>query len=149
MLESVETVVKALDEFSEKTGVRKDVIVVGGGACLLLRGMRDRTADLNIWVAEEEFRKLANEHRVFLHPMVDVALNLPEFPGIWIRKYNPYFKTDKVRGLYVYNLISMIVFKRGGYSRPERPKAKRDQDILDLAALNEVYKEEHRVKEVA
>lgn len=149
MFDSVDSVVKALEEFSEKTGVHKDVIVIGGGGCLLLRGMRESTADLNIWVAENQFRELANEHRVFLHPMVDVALNLPAFPGIWIRKYNPYFKTDQVNGLYVFNLISMIVFKRGGYSRPERPKAKRDQDILDIAALNEVYKEEHRVKEAA
>lgn len=147
MFDSVDSVVKALEEFSEKTGVHKDVIVIGGGGCLLLRGMRESTADLNIWVAETQFRELANEHRVFLHPMVDVVLNLPEFPGIWIRKYNPYFKTDQVHGLYVFNLISMIVFKRGGYSRPERPKAKRDQDILDIAALNEVYKEKHRVKE--
>lgn len=149
MFDSVESVAKALDEFSKETGVQQDIIVIGGGACLLVRGLRERTNDLNIWVAEDAFHRLATSNRVFVHPMVDVVLNLPEFPGIWIRKYNPYFKAEKVRGLYVYDLISMITFKRGGYSRPERPKAKRDQDILDIAALNEVYKEEHRVKEAA
>lgn len=149
MFDSVDSVVDALDKFSKETGISHDVIVVGGGGCMLLRGMRKSTNDLNIWVEEGAFRELADKHGVFVHPMVDVVLNLPEYPHIWIRKHNPYFQTLKVQKHRIYNLISMITFKRGSYSRPERPADKRAQDLLDIQALNELYKEEHRVKEVA
>lgn len=141
-----QTVVSGVKAFSEKTKIPLEAITLGGGGALVLRGLRDSTQDLNIWVNSDHFSKLAEDNKVFLHPMRDKVINPTELPHCWIRKYNPYFETDTFEGIRCYNLISMITFKRGSYNKVERPLAKRKQDKLDLIALDEVFRVVNKVR---
>jgi len=132
-------------------------MVVGGGGALVAMGLREETQDINLWLNEESFHKLAAYQNVICHPMVDTAFQYKSGHGeewdkehpIWIRKRNTYFDICEEEDLQIFDAMTLLIQKRGGYSRPERPKAKRDQDLADIRLLNDLLAEKNKVKEVA
>jgi hypothetical protein len=121
-------------------------MVVGGGAALMAHGLRDETDDINVWIEEGYFARLAEREKVICHPMTDTAFKI-DHAGIefWIRKLNPYHQYERLGVLEVYGVLALIVQKRGGILRPERPKVKRDQDREDLIKLDVIYRERNKV----
>lgn len=134
--------------FSNKHQVPVGDMVLGGGVALMLHGMREDTNDVNVWIEEEHFFRLAVEKKVICHPMTDTAFMI-EVNGVefWIRKANPYHESDDDLYMFrTYNILALIVQKRGGILRVERPLVKRQQDRIDLVKLDEVFKEKNKVR---
>ena len=132
--------------FAEKNNIPMNAIVIGGGASLMLRGLRETTADINIWIDEEHFTRLAAQEKVICHPLVDTVFNPKDFEYFWVRKRNHYFKVDEFDGIQVFDVLTCLIHKRGSLSRVERPAAKHKQDRLDLIKLDALFKEMHPVK---
>lgn len=146
---STNEVVAMVEVFCAAHDIPLDAIALGGGASLMLRGMRETTEDINLWILPDHFNKLADKHKVVNHPMVDTVVNPKDHPYFWVRKYNPYFKTNVIEDIPCLDVLSMIVFKRGSMAMPERPLAKRVQDKLDLRLLDEALSEKNKVKDIA
>ena len=144
---SVNEVCYMLDAFMIAESIPREDIVLGGGAALMLRGLRDTTKDINIWVSEKHFTRLAADNKVICHPMTDTVINPADHPYFWIRKYNPYFGTEEHEDFRCFDLLTMIINKSGGLGRVERPKDKREQDRKDLVILNGLLAEKNRVKQ--
>jgi len=135
--------------FAEKNNIPMECIVIGGGANLMLRGLRTHTSDINIWIDEEHFARLAEQEKVICHPLVDTVFNPKDFEYFWVRKRNHYFKVDEFDGIQVFDVLTCLIHKRGGINRVERPLAKRQQDRLDLIKLDALFKEMHPVRHTA
>lgn len=154
MFQSSYEIALALRVLFEDHAIPFEHTCVGGGGTLLAMGLREETADLNLWLHQDSFNKLAKYQGVIVHPMVDTAFQYKSGHGeawdkenpIWIRKRNPYFPSHNVEGLEVFDVMTMMIHKRGSFSQPERPKAKRDQDIIDIRNLNELLAEKNKVK---
>lgn len=150
MIESSYEISLMLRTLYEDHAIPFEHIVVGGGGALLCMELRESTEDLNLWLDEESFNKVAKYQNVIVHPMVDTAFqyktdNLDRAP-IWIRKRNHYFPIINVQGIQIFNPLTLMIQKRGGYARVERPLAKREQDIIDIRALNALMAEVNQVK---
>lgn len=143
---STNEIVLMVHTFCDTNDIPYDDVVIGGGAGLMLRGLRESTADINLWIDETHFARLAEQEKVICHPLVDTVFNPVGTPYFWIRKRNPYFKVDVVEGLKVFDILTYLIHKRGGINRVERPLAKRQQDRLDLIKLDALFKEMHQVK---
>lgn len=153
MIDSSLDIATKLAVLIESHGIPFEHIVVGGGGALVCMGLRESTADLNLWLNEESFNKLAVRQNIIVHPMVDVAFQYQPEEGkdigeeqIWIRKRNLYFDIANEEGIQVFDPLTLMVQKRGGFARVERPKAKRDQDIIDIRLLNDLLAEKNKVK---
>lgn len=145
-IDSVQLLEQLMTSFSEDHSVPFEHMVLGGGCALMICGMRKDTRDINLWVEEDHFRRLAAERKVIVHPMTDVAFMIEHMSiQVWVRKYNPYFKFDTYGKLNVYKPIGLITQKRGGLLQVSRPQVKRDQDRIDLIKLDEQYRETHKV----
>lgn len=143
---STNEVTLMVDRFCEVNGIPRTAVVLGGGAGLMLRGIRETTADINIWINEEYFTRLAEQEKVICHPLVDTVFNPKEQAYFWVRKRNHYFEVDKCQGYQVFNILTYLIHKRGGINSPARPLAKRQQDRADLIKLDALFKEMHPVK---
>lgn len=146
---STNEVVAMVEAFCAAHDIPLDAIALGGGAALMLRGMRETTSDINLWILPEYFRKLAEENKVVNHPMVDTVVNPQGHPYFWVREYNPYFPTEAIDGVPCYSILSMIVFKRGSLAEVKRPSDKRQQDHADIRILDAALTEKNKVKDVA
>jgi hypothetical protein len=141
----------------EDHGIPFEHMVVGGGGALVAMGLREHTQDINLWVNEESFHKLAVHQKVICHPMTDVAFQYESGHGkewdeehpIWIRKRNTYFPICNEEGIQIFDVLTLMIQKRGGYAQPERSKAKRDQDLVDIRLLNDLMAEKNKVRESA
>lgn len=142
-------VVAMVEVFCATHDIPVNAIALGGGAALMLRGMRDMTNDINLWVLPKYFNKLAEDNKVVNHPLVDVVVNPKDNEYFWVREYNPYFVTEVIDGIPCYDLLPLIVFKRGSLAEVKRPLAKRQQDREDLVLLDAALTEKNKVKEVA
>ena len=157
MFKSAYDIAVTLRVLFEDHGIPFQHMVVGGGGALVAMGLREQTQDINLWLDEESFRKLAAHQNVICHPMVDTAFQYKSGHGaewdkenpIWIRKRNTYFKVVVEEDLQIFDVMTLMIQKRGGYTQPERPKAKRDQDLIDIRLLNDLLAEKNKVKEVA
>lgn len=143
---SVNQLTELVYTFAVANGVSVKGMVLGGGAALMARGMRDETDDINVWVYEEDFKKLAAREKVICHPMTDTAFKI-DHQGVefWLRKFNPYHEYEHVGSLEVFDILPLIIQKRGGLLRADRPQAKRHQDRLDLIKLDEESRERNKV----
>lgn len=142
-------VIVMLEVFRAKHNIPAEAIVLGGGGALMLRGIRDTTEDLNVWVDEQYFTQIAKDNKVICHPMVDTVVNPQDDPYFWVRKRNDYFKTEWIDQVQVFDLLTMIIHKRGSLAKVERPLVKRQQDRIDLITLDQLQSHKHRVKNIA
>lgn len=148
-------VVRGVKYFAEEHKIPLSDICVGGGAALLLMGLRGGTRDLNLWVDSPYFERLAEQHGVINHPMVDTVVEIVIDAGgimnticpftVWVRQRNRYFKHDEIDGLNVFDPLALLIQKRGGYSEHRRPQAKRDQDLIDIRKLNDVLSKRNQI----
>lgn len=150
MYKSKEDVIEAVDKFSKLTNIPKEVIVIGGGGAMLLRGLRGTTADLNLWVNEKYFKELAVQQKVVNHPLVDTVVNVKD-ANAWVRQYNPYFEAEVLGGCVfsTYKVLPMLVFYRSSYQEHIRPVEKRLKDHECIVKLNDLISVVNKVKEVA
>jgi len=126
-------------------GVPADQICVGGGGALVCMDLRESTQDLNVWVDEPYFTKIADYHKVICHPMADTVVAIPE-EKIYVRKRNRYFKSVWAGGVQVFDPLTLMIHKRGGYMEVRRPIEKREQDLLDIRQLEAVLYEKNKVR---
>jgi len=153
MIRSSYEIALRLRTLFEDHAVPFDHMVVGGGGALVAMELRENTQDINLWLNEESFLKIAAHQNVIVHPMVDVAFQYKSGHGedydkeapIWIRKRNTYFGIHNVEGIQIFDPLTLMIQKRGGYAQPERPKAKRDQDLIDIRLLNDLQAEKNKV----
>lgn len=137
-------IIDAVDVISGVYNIPKDQITLGGGAALVLMGIRENTQDLNAWVDSPHFDNLADRFKVTNHPMQDTLVKL-EGP-YYIRQRNRYFGHDVVcNGIQIFDALTLLILKRGGYAEHKRPLAKRQQDHKDIVILNEILAEKNKV----
>lgn len=132
--------------FCAAEGIPLEQVVLGGGASLMLRGMRETTNDINLWVEQSHFRRLCEQNAVINHPMTDTVVHPKDHPYFWIREWNPYFEAEEVQGIQCFDVLTMTIHKRGGMIRVERPLAKRQQDRKDLLLLDAWSAEKNKVR---
>ena len=149
MFKSKEAILEQIVLFSVANNVPMDQIAVGGGAALVVMGIREETADLNIWVDDPHFQRLADRKGVTVRAWHDVVVPPDDNSVIWSRKRNRYFPTLEIGGLHVFDPLSLTVQKRGSLIEPARPAIKRKQDHKDIVALNDILKEKNKVRELA
>ena len=111
----------------------------------MLMGLRKSTNDLNLWVDNPHFDKLAEVKDVINHPMRDTVI---PYGTVWVRERNRYFGHVMIDGIQVFNTLSLLVNKRGGYQDVRRPLAKRQQDLQDIIKLDTIRAERNKVQEV-
>jgi hypothetical protein len=64
----------------------------------------------------------------------------------YIRKHNPYFKHITTEdGIQIFDVLPLMIQKRGGYAEHHRPLAKREQDLKDIRALVALQAEQNKV----
>lgn len=146
---STNEVVTMVEVFCGMNDIPLNAIALGGGAALMMRGMREMTGDINIWILPEYFSKLADKEKVVNHPMVDTVVQPKEHPYFWVRQYNPYFDTEVIEGIPCYGVLPLIVFKRGSLAEVKRPLDKRTQDRVDLRLLDEALSKKNKVLDIA
>lgn len=137
MFNNKETIINGLTQFAKDYQIPLDQIAIGGGAALVLMGVRKETADLNIWVDDEHYLALADKYKVIVRAWHDTVVN-PEGTLVWVRRRNHYFKTVDLYGLKVFDVISLVVQKRGSLLDHLRNKEKQIQDRKDIYELNEL-----------
>lgn len=137
-----------MQKLNKDFGVPFECMVVGGGAALVFMGIRESASDVNLWVDSKWFERLAEDHKATVHPLKDVVFNI-EGTEIWVRRYNPYFKTnpefDRCYNFKVFDVITLIIFYRGGFMEFNRPMPKREEDGKALRALAELAAEKNKV----
>lgn len=148
MLKSKEDILKQVAAFSKAHGIPMDQIAIGGGCAFVLMGVREETADINLWVDDPYFQRLADKQGVIIRAWHDTVVQAPE-QTIWVRKRNRYFTTVAMGKLQVFTPLALTVQKRGSYIDHKRPSEKRQQDHKDLVILNDILKEQNKVREVA
>ena len=144
MFKGKEKVADAIRIFADNWNIPLDQVTVGGGAALVLRGIREETHDLNLWVDSPHFEKLCEEMKTINHPMTDTVIMMPNV-FTYVRQRNRYFEHDVIAGIQVFNVLALIVQKRGGYAEHARPVAKRKQDRMDLRILAEIHAQRNKV----
>lgn len=149
MFKSKEAILEQIVLFSVANNVPMDQIAVGGGAALVMMGIREETADLNVWVDDPHFQRLADRQGVTVRAWHDVVVPPEDKSVVWARKRNRYFPTLEIGGLQVFDPLSLTVQKRGSLIEPARPAEKRKQDHKDIIALNDILKEKNKVRELA
>jgi hypothetical protein len=107
--------------------------------------LRESTDDLNLWIESDQFMRLAEDCKVLVHPLRDTVIQLPT-PKYYIRQRNMWFNHEVIEGFQVFDVMGLILQKRGGYAEHQRPLAKRQQDMIDLKLLAEIHAERHKVR---
>jgi hypothetical protein len=137
-------IIDAVLVISSVYSVPKDQITLGGGAALVLMGIRESTQDINAWVDSPYFEQLAEKFKVTNHPMQDTMVKL-EGP-YYIRQRNRYFGHDVAcDGIQIFDPLTLLILKRGGYAEVKRPLAKRQQDHKDIVILNDILAKKNKV----
>jgi len=150
MFKNKEEILEQIVLFSVAHNVPMDQIALGGGGALVVMGIREQTADLNIWVDDPHFQRLADRQGVTVRAWHDVVVPPEDKSVIWTRKRNRYFPTIVTVGeLNIFDPLSLTVQKRGSLIEPARPAEKRKQDHKDIVALNDILKEKNKVRELA
>lgn len=170
MFKSKEDIKAALSFLAHKLEVPQNQICLGGGGALMFMGVRESTADLNLWINNPHFDRIAELQRVTNHPMTDTMVpvefgvevmehtghqfSIPVEKGGWtvtayIRERNSYFTSIIKDGVQIFEPLPLLIQKRGGFMEPERPLAKRQQDHRDIVLLNDLLKEKNKVRDIA
>lgn len=137
-------VVNAVKMFATIHNIPLDKIAIGGGAAMMLMGQRSATEDLNLWIDHPHFDELARKKGTLIHPMRDTFITIPEV-NVYVRKRNRYFKSVEIEGVQVFDVLALIIQKRGGHAEHKRPSGKRDQDALDLQYLAALHAQSNKV----
>lgn len=148
MFKNKESILEQIVLFSETHGVPMDQIAVGGGAALVVMGLREETVDINLWIDDPYFQEAADRHGVTVRAWHDPVVPPDEGTAIWLRRRNRYFGTVEHGELNIFDALAITVQKRGSLMETARPLAKRQQDQKDLVLLNDILKERNKVREV-
>lgn len=160
MFKSKEDIKRLVDIFCIRFDVDEENVCVGGGGALVMMGLRAATADLNVWVDDPDFSRIAEMQKVTNHVMTDtvVLCASDQIDGYLaggasctfaIRQRNRYFTSQVIDGVQVFEPLPLLIQKRGGFMEPERPLAKRQQDHRDIVLLNDLLKEKNKVRDIA
>lgn len=126
-------------------GVPADQMCVGGSSAMVLMQLRNDAGDLNVWVDSPYFERLAEDHKVLIHPLRDSVVRIPD-TDLCVRRRNRYFKSHALEnGVEVFDELTLLLQKRTSYIDPERPMAKRQDDFLDIRILNNRLAERNKV----
>ena len=119
----------------EFLGLPKEEVVVSAGGALLMLGLRQETADMDLDVPETCFLKHKRPDNVELFGSVEaVALN----GCVSLHVADPMITTTSVDGVTIYAIEELIEQKQWLLVHPQRTQEKRQQDKRDLAALNKL-----------
>lgn len=159
MFKSKEHLISAVKIFGDMQRIPLYSICMGGGGALMLMGARETTQDLNLWVDEPHFSRLAAEQGVTNHPMDDTVIPMHFQPAegyvlthpypVYVRQRNRYFEHVEQDGLNIFDPLTLLIHKRRGYIEPARPAAKRQQDYEDIKFLNDLLAVVNKVRDVA
>jgi len=127
-----------LDELEEDA---QDV-VLSAGAALVMMGIREETADLDVDVGKGTFNYIARSmnKKVVTSQIANDLLEYDETVDLHVRDEN--VGVVQIDGVWVYSPSSMLVQKRYLASSPHRKPGKAEQDLEDIAALEAVMKEQ-------
>lgn len=126
-------------------GVPAYHMCVGGSAAMVLMKLRNDAGDINVWVDSPYFERLAEDHKVLVHPLRDSVVSIPD-TDLRIRCRNRYFKSHTLEnGVDVFDELSLVIQKRTSYIDPERPLAQRQADFLDIRVLNDILATRNKV----
>lgn len=160
MFKGKEDIQRLVDIFCLRFGVKNENVCVGGGGALVMMGLRKTTEDLNLWVDDPDFSRIAEMQKVTNHAMTDTAVLCTsdqidcylaggESCTFAIRQRNRYFVSQVIDGVQVFDPLALLTQKRGGFMEPERPLVKRQQDHRDIVLLNDLLKEKNKVRDFA
>lgn len=141
-----ENLLERLVETCDTLSLDLNNTVLGGGGAMVIMGMRKTTKDLNIWINREDFDRLAEVHGVFITDGGTRTIKVGE--DVFIREHNPNFKPvghgfEAVK-VYCFSIIDMLVQKSNSLQDLMRPRAKRNLDKKDIAALQAAIREKNQ-----
>jgi len=117
----------------------QDIILSAGGA-LVMMGVREEAEDLDLDVSKGTFNWAARGRKVTTATNLNPLINYAEDVDFHIRDEDA--GVVKISGVWCYSPNSLLVQKRHLAALDRRPSAKRDQDLKDIARLEEVMKEQ-------
>lgn len=145
MYTAKQQIVEQVMGFAAVKRIPVDQICVGGGVAMVMWGLRESSADLNLWIDDPFFSDYARSRNVINHPLVDTCIHPEKDENIWVRQWNRYLEVEVIEGIQVYTPLSLLIHKRRGYNEPQRPAAKRAQDLIDIRLLNAILAEKNKV----
>jgi hypothetical protein len=133
------------DQLAKTWNIPLDKMCLGGSAAMVMMEIRNEAQDINMWVDSPHFERLAEAHGVLIHPMRDVVVHVKD-TDIYVRKRNRYFKNITMAdGVNVFDVLTLMIQKRGSYMDPDRPAEKKKTDFRDIIILNDIHAERNRV----
>jgi len=169
MFKDKETIKAMINLFASGLEIPLDQVCLGGGGALVVMGAREHTADLNLWIDSPYFEKIAEAQGVTNHPMTDTvvpvtlgmvemethghSIAMPVTRGgervtLYIRQRNRYFNSLVVDGVQIFDPLTLLTQKRGGFIESRRPAHKREQDHKDILYLNGLLAERNKVRDI-
>lgn len=118
-------------------------LVLGGGGALMAMGIRETTADLNVWVSPERFEEMQLKGLLCWPEKDSGIINLIDKVGrtpftfhCVIRPFNIPHDTVEIDGMTCFDPMTLLTYKqclkRGWLDTHREP-----QDLKDIAALNQ------------
>jgi hypothetical protein len=119
-------------------GVPAYHMCLGGSAAMVMMELSDEARDINVWVNSPYFERLAEDHKVLVHPLRDSVVHIPD-TELYVRRRNHYFKSRTLDGgVEVFDELTLLLHKRSSYIEPERPEEQRAKDFRDIRILNDL-----------
>lgn len=126
-------------------GVPAYHMCLGGSAAMVMMELRNDVGDINVWVDSPYFERLAEDHKVLIHPLRDSVVRIPG-TDLCVRCRNYYFKGRTLEnGVDVFDELTLLLQKRTSYIDPQRPMEQRQQDFLDIRILNDLLATRNKV----
>jgi hypothetical protein len=126
-------------------GVPAADMCLGGSAAMVLMELRNDAGDINVWVNSPYFERLAEDHKVLVHPLRDSVVRIPE-TDLCVRRRNHYFKSHTLEnGIDVFGELTLLIQKRSSYIEPGRSVEQKQQDFRDIKLLNDILATRNQV----
>jgi hypothetical protein len=127
-------------------GIPVENICVGGSAALVIMQVRDNARDVNVWVDSPYFERLAEDHKVLVHPLRDSVVRIPD-TDVYVRRRNRYFKSHMLHhsNVEIFDEMALLIQKRSSYIEPGRPDEQKQKDWRDIRILNEILATRNKV----
>jgi hypothetical protein len=126
-------------------GVPPYHMCLGGSAAMVLMEIRNEARDVNVWVDSPYFERLAEDHKVLVHPLRDSVVHIPD-TDLYVRLRNRYFKSRTLdNGVDVFDELTLLLHKRSSYIEPGRSEEQKQKDFIDIRILNDLLATRNKV----
>jgi hypothetical protein len=144
-LAAKERILKQLAVLTDQERIPVESICLGGSAAMVLMSIRNEARDVNVWVDSPYFERLAEDHKVLVHPLRDSVVHIPD-TEVYVRRRNRYFQSHTLdNGIDVFDELTLLILKRTSYIDPHRSLEQREKDFRDIQILNDLLAVRNKV----